>query len=531
YLAGGLHEEVLGQLYRVPALQVIGRSSVMSYDGPNPPPISQVARELQVGSVVEGSVQVLEGRVRVNIRLIDAATGAPLWTQQYDRTLDDAFAIQSEVAQQIVATVGAALTNAEAGALTAVPTEKAEAYLLYLQGRDHQRRPGMLRESFEAAERLYEQALALDPDFAQAHASLSAVHGFMYWLRYDMTPARLARQRNAAEIAQRLAPDLAEAHISMAHVYAVGQVKSRQGLEHLRIAARLSPNDPAVWRWIAQTHRRLGEWDEFVEPFQRAVALDPRNADLLWDQGGGTYGRMGRFAEAIQWFDRALRIAPDLEPPAINKGWYYLAWQGQLDTLRAVIDELSQRPGLGGETDVLLRARLLHFERRADSLLRVLERAPGPVLQSVTAYTPLSLWKAWAYELRSDSIAARAAYEDALVTIDSAIRVYRDDWPLHQARGMALAGLGRREQALDEVRWLENCPIYREDMYLSPRVAVGAAKILARLGETDAALDRVERLVAQRPPGLAMHLLRLDPHWDPIREHPRYHALLRTHAS
>ncbi|MFN2564452.1 MAG: protein kinase, partial [Gemmatimonadaceae bacterium] len=373
YLAAGLHDEVLVQLYKVPALKVIGRNSVMGYGGPKTPPLRQIARELAVGSVVEGSVQVLGNRVRVNVQLMDAATDAPLWVERYDRTLDDAFAIQSDIAQQIVATVGAALSGAERKALAKVPTAKAEAYLLYLRARDYQLRPGLLRENFQVAQQFYERALALDPDFALARASLARVHGYMYWLRYDMTPARLAREREEAEAALRLAPNLPQARVSMAHVHAHGPADSRAALEELRIAARSAPSDADIWRWIAQAHRRLGEWEQFAAPFEKAVQLDPRNADLLWDQGGGTHRRMGRYADAVRWYDRALSIAPDLHAAALAKAWVYVAWRGQLDSLRSTLNSLPQELKLGeGASRTWHHARRLLLERKPDSLLQIL---------------------------------------------------------------------------------------------------------------------------------------------------------------
>src|SRR3989338_3476592 len=215
YFAGGLHDELLTQLSKVAALTVISRTSVMGYAGTNTPPLRQIASELGVGSVVEGSVQVVGGRLRVNVQLIDAATDTHLWAEHYDRTLDDAFAIQSDVAQQIVAAVGAAVSDPERQGLAAGPAAHAEAYRLYLQGREYRTRPGQLRQNDEIAQQLFERALAVDPDFALAHAELSQVHGAMYFWQYDRSPARAARQRQEAEAALRLVPDLPQAHLAM----------------------------------------------------------------------------------------------------------------------------------------------------------------------------------------------------------------------------------------------------------------------------------------------------------------------------
>ena len=206
YFAAGLQEELLTQLSKVAALKVISRISVMGYEGTGTP-LRQIASELGVGSVVEGSVQVVGDRLRVNVQLIDATTGAHLWAERYDRTLDDAFAIQSDVGKQIVAAVGAALSDPERQALAEAPTADAEAYRLYLQGREYLTRPGYLRQNWEIAQQLFGRALA--------HAAVSEVHGRMHWYRYDPSPARVEQQRVEAEAALRLAPDLPEAHFAM----------------------------------------------------------------------------------------------------------------------------------------------------------------------------------------------------------------------------------------------------------------------------------------------------------------------------
>ena len=146
-------------------------------------------------------------------------------------------------------------------------------------------------------------------------------------------------------------------------------------------------------------------------------------------------------------------------------------------------------------------------------------------------FYPPALYAGWAHQLRGDRAAARAAFDSALVFLDSAIVRFPDDWPVHGARGLALAGVGRRDEALREVRWLRECPIYRNDAYLRPSVASGAAKILAHVGETDASLDVIEELLAERPPGMNIHFLRLDPLWDPIREHRRFKAVLATYGT
>jgi len=329
YFAGGLHDELLTQLSKVGTLSVRGRTSVRGY-GATTKSIRQIAGELEVGALVEGSVQVVGGRLRVNVQLIDAATDGHLWADGYDRTLDDAFAIQSDVAQRVVAAVGAALGSAEQKALAEAPTANPEAYLLYLQGREYFTRPGALRRNLEVAEQLYDRALALDPGFALARAALSGVHGRMHWLRYDLSPSRVARQREEAEAALTLAPGLPEAHHAMGLWHYWGRRDYGRALEEFAIALAGSPNDAQLQAHIGYINRRLGNLDEALAAFEKAIQLEPRDAQLFVDLGASTLRIMRRYPEAVRAYDRALGLAPDLHLAAVERGWTFVLWLGEL---------------------------------------------------------------------------------------------------------------------------------------------------------------------------------------------------------
>jgi tetratricopeptide (TPR) repeat protein len=476
-------------------------------------------------------VQVVGNRLRVNVQLIDAATDEHLWAERYDRTLDDAFAIQSEVAQQIVGAVGAALTSAEQGRLTAAPTANAEAYRLYLQGREYDVRPGYLRQNYEIAQQLYERALALDPNFAVAHAALSQVHGRMWWWRYDPSAKLTALQREEAEAALRLAPDLPQAHIAMGLAHYWGRRDYRRALDEFAIALKGLPNDAELWGQIGYVHRRLGHWDDVFASFEKAVRLNPRDASLYYDLGGQTYQAMHRYGQAVGAYDRALSLAPDLHVAAIRRGSTYVLWQGQLDSLRAVLSRIPGDAELGTLGDVTAqRAALLLWERKPDSLLQLIQLSHVDVQEGQDFFLPSALYAAWAHRLRGDHKATRAAFESARARLDSVVGELPDDWRVHAARGLALAGLSRRDEALSEARWLQQSVVYREDAYKGPSVAEDRARILAQAGDAEAALAEIDRLLAG-PSWLSVHTLRLDPRWDPLRQHPRVKALLAKHGS
>jgi eukaryotic-like serine/threonine-protein kinase len=531
YFAVGLHDEILTQLSKVGALKVISRTSVMGY-AEKDIPFRQIADELRVGTIVEGSVQVIGQRLRVNVQLINAATGHHLWAERYDRTMEDAFAIQSDVAQQIIDAVGVVLGSTERVALAKAPTDNAEAYLLYLQGIEYLRRPGYIRQNWEIARQLFERAIDLDADFAPAYAALSEVHGQMYWFGYDSSPARIAAQREAAEQALLLEPELPQAHLAMGLWYYHGQRDWAAALAEYEIALRGLPNDAQLVERIGYAHRRMGNWDEVEAAFERATELDPRAAQIFADLGGLSYRAIRRYPEAVRALDRALALAPDLHWAAVRRGWTYLEWRGELDTLRTALEAMPVDADLGWLGNAKAeRAELLLFERNAIGLLAHLEAIDAEVLEGLVFFLPKSLYAAWAYRLSGDPTAANAAFAAALEILDSVEPHLRDDWRLRAARGLALAGLGRREEALLEANWLRRSVIYREDALDGLTfLARDRAWILVQTGEVDAALDEIERLLAN-PSYISDHTLRLDPRWDPIRHHPRFRTLLTSYGA
>ncbi len=525
YFAAGLHDELLTQLSQVPGLSLRGRASVMGYAGTTKS-VRQLGVELHVGALVHASVQVVGGRLRFNVQLVDVATDQNLWAERYDRTLDDAFTIQSEVAQQVATAVGATLVRSEQRSTTEPPTTSPEAYRLYLQGRTYDTRPGFVGRNWEIAQQLYERAIALDSGFALAHAALSQIHGRMYWFRYDSSPERAEAQQREAEAALRLAPDLPQAHLAEGLVQYFARRNFRGALDAFAIAQEGLPNDPEVMAFIGFARRRLGNRDDALVAFNRALAFDPRNADL-WTELGGTLLTLRRYTEAVRAFDQALSLAPDHYGAAANRAQAFTRWQGT-DTLRAVLSRLPRDAQLGGCGSTLsLHAFLLHWERHADSLLSLVSNAPLAAFNGESCFMPPALHAAWAHQLRGDRPAARAAFADALVVLDSAMKTLPEDWRVHSARGLALAGLGRREDALREADWLRTFPDeYLQVILLRPY----RAQILAQLGLADSALDEIEGLLAV-PSTLTAHVLQSDPLWDPIRTHPRFRELVARYRS
>ncbi len=524
YFAGGLHDELLTQLSKVAALKVISRTSVMGY-ADRALPLKQVAGELGVGSIVEGSVQVVGNRLRVNVQLIDAATDAHLWAERYDRDLDDAFAIQSDIARQVVAAVGAALSRNEQQGIAAQPTSNAEAYRSYLQGREYFNRASRLKQDYETALQLYQHAVALDSTFALAYVALAEAHSLMYVIRYDPSPARVELAREAAEAALRLAPELPEAKVAISWVYGWGQGDQRRALDTLLVAARGLPNDARVWQRIGFAHRRLGNWNEAVAAFDKATRLNPRDADLF-HHAGITFDFLHRYDEAIRDHDVALRLAPDLNGAKVWKGWAYARWKGQLDSLHTGLSGIPEGAPLGPAGDATGQgAALLLWERNPDSLQALLARTRKVAFEGELYFKPVALYAGWAHRLRGNTALARTAFAQAVAVADSVLARLPEGWPAHVARGLALAGLGRSKEAMDEARWIEQSR-FRTDAYFGPLLAESRAAIFAELADAAGTVAELEKLLAV-PSWVTVQSLRLDPRWDPIRNDQRFQALVK----
>ena len=530
YLADGLHDELITQLAKVRALSVVSRASVMEYQ-PMRKTLRQIAAELGVGAVVDGSVEVAGARLRVRANLVDTVTGQVLWSDRFDRPLDEAFSIQSEIAQAVVAGVGAILSGDERTRIETSPTTNAEAYRLYLQGRDYFVRPGMLQGNWETAQRLYERALALDPTFALAHAALSRVHGNMHWFRYDPSPSRLLHQREEADTAVRLAPNLPQGHLALGFAYYYGLLDYRRALDEFEVAERGLPNDAELWSAIGYANRRLGRWKAISVAYERATQLDPRSADIFYDLGGETFTLLHRYDEAVKAYDRALSLAPDMHPAECRRAMAFMLWNGSLEPWREMLGHLRGGADLGALGSVpAQRSALLLLERDPERLLQVPEVRIATDFDSHIFFFPSTLYAGWAYELRRERAPAQTAFAAAVRRLDAVIQTLPDDWRIHAARGLALAGVGRREDALAEARWLQEGRVYRGDAHFGTMAAEFRALILARAGSPDAALDEIERLLPG-PSWMSVHSLRLDPRWDPIRGHPRFQALLRQQGT
>jgi TolB-like protein len=517
YFAAGIHDELLTQLSKMSALKVIGRTSVMQY-AQTTKSAREIAGELGVAAILQGSVQRVGTRVRVRAQLVDAASDTQLWGDNYDREMADIFTIQTDVAIAIATALRANLTPREQATVAQEPTRSTEAYDLYLQAREYGTRPTRRIEDYLAAVALYERALQLDPAFALAYAALADVHGWIFWDGHDRSRARGEQMRVAAERALELQPNLVEAHVAMGTYYYRVLRDYDRALVELDIALQDAPGDADAIMTVGAVKRRKGEFAEAAREMERAESLDPRNANIPYEIGS-TYLMLRDYPRGARAYNRAFRILPDYGFARYRNALLHIAWTGNTDSLAVV----AQSPALNTPAEVwtvLDAARML----RDTALARRAADGADDMFRTQYGVLPKDLARAWALEIRGDSVAALAAFIRARVIIEDAIRRGARDDRHYLTYAYILAGMRLRAETRDAIHHVRR--VRPPDAFADRQIMAYAAEIFARAGDADAAIAELQALFSG-PGFLSAHNLRIDPVWDPIRNDPRFAELIR----
>jgi TolB-like protein/DNA-binding SARP family transcriptional activator/Flp pilus assembly protein TadD len=530
YLSDAITVDIHNRLSKIADLQVVSRTSSMQYKGTDRN-LRRIAGELRVANILEGEVQQLGERVRINAQLIDARTDVTVWAEQYDRNLHDAFDVQSEVALQIAAALQATLTPIEREEIERTPTDNLEAYGYYLRAIVYLERSEFAEDAYSAVQML-QRAVELDPEFAEAWAYLSLAHGWVYWMHWDRSEARSDQAESAVARALELRPGMGEAHLASGYYYYWRFLDYDRAVEQFVLARNSLPNEAWVWAGIAAVRRRQGEFAEAIHSFEKTWELNPRSAVFAYNLAD-TYALIRDFDQAKPYYDQAIVLNPEDPYTYWAEAWLHLRWHGDIREARTVLAQAQRRAargrspvGLGGR----YRGPLIEwFDRRYSDVLDLLLSTPTDVLHdNLYLYVPKVLLCAETYGLLGQLQPARAHYDSARAVLEAELEKDPQDARLHSALGIAFAGLGMKEEAIREGELgVQLMPIEKEAWRGVHRVE-DLARIYTMLGESDLAVDRLEYLLSI-PGELTVPLLRIDPTWDSLRDHPRFQPLLEKY--
>jgi TolB-like protein/Tfp pilus assembly protein PilF/class 3 adenylate cyclase len=514
YFTDGIQDEILTRLSKVAALKVISRTSTQKYKS-TPENLREVGQQLGVANFLEGSVQKVANAVHVNVQLIRAATAEHLWAESYNRTLDDVFGVEGEVANAIADQLNAKLTGAEQKAVAEKPTGNAAAYDAYLRAVAIDNAQTL--ETTKHVADLYAEAVRLDPQFALAWARLAVARSQLYFNGIDLETNSGAAVKEAADRAMSLQPELGEAWLAQG-VYRYRVLRDFKGaLQSYEGALRRLPNSAFVLEQMAHLERRLGQFDVAQKHYQAAAQLDPRNIGMLLALAD-SFQTVRRFDETRAVFDRVLEMSPGNEA-ALSAMASSLQTQGQVKEAAEVLAKAPANSKDEGLT--MTRAIQLYDERRFDeAIAQIQQNMPATVATDPRILTLLGLCQ----KFTGKDDEARATFTRAVAamkpTPDSAVVVDARNLPCYLA--WAYAGLGEKERALEQAR--HAIADYDNDALAKPFAETALAIVQAQTGDIDSAISALPHLL-EVPNGETVGDLRINPLWDPLRKDPRFEKL------
>jgi TolB-like protein/Tfp pilus assembly protein PilF len=529
YFADGVQDDVLTSLSKIGDLKVISRTSVMQYRD-KATNVRDIGKALGVSNVLEGSVRRSGNKVRVNVQLIDANSDEHIWASDYDRDVTDVFAIQSDLAQKIAEALQAKLSPGEKSQMTRKPTENGEAYLAFVQAHDLScaiEDVGKLKQS----EQLYARAIELDPNFALAIARSSQLES---WFLHDIdrAPERRQKARTLAERALQLQPDLPEAHLALGFSYYYGDNNYDAALREFETAQRGLPNESEVYMAIGAIQRRQGRWAESTANLEKAVSLNPKDTWPLQNLAFN-YQMLRDFNKANQTIDRALALDPTGFGPLEVKSKLAILEKGDFSMAEKAFETLQSVP-MSNELKLKIAngwADVLLLERKYPEGLHQAESLPDDQF----SVFPEHLWSKYfcigfARKALHDEPGARAAFLKAKSIAEEKLKRNPDSEDAHIQLAKVLAFLGERDAAVAEAQRASELRPESKDAFGGPEIMEGVAQVHAILGDGDQTIEILDGLLS-RPSGVTVQSLKINPIWDPLRDDPRFQALIEKYGA
>ena len=530
YFADGIQDDVLTNLSKVGDLKVISRTSVMPYRG-KASNVREIGKALGVATILEGSVRRIGNRVRVNVQLINAENDQHIWAEDYDRDLTDVFAIQTDLAKKIVGELQAKLSPAEQAQMERKPTENGEAYLAFVQAHNlfvtGVEDIGKLKQS----EQLYARAIELDPKFALALAWYSQLES---WIVHTFDPTRERREkaRALADQALQLQPDLPEAHLALGFSQYYGDNNFEAALKEFEIAQRGLPNDADCYLALGAIQRRLGKWSESTASLEKAASLNPKDSWVLQNLSHN-YEMLRDFDAANKTIDRGLQINPTGVGLWEIKSKLAIAEKGDLSVAEQAFQSVKSMP-MSNEDKLRIagaRADVFLLERKYKEGLREAESLPDDVLTSIPAALCGKYYLiGFARKALQDETGARVAFLKAKDLVEAQLKQSPDAADMHIQLAKILAYLGQKNAALAEAQRAAELRPESKDAFGGPEITAGVAEVYCIVGENGRAIEVLDGLLS-RPSGVTVPLLKLSPAWDPLRNDPQFQALIDKHGA
>ena len=531
YFADGVQDQILTNLAKVSDLKVISHTSVRQYKTGAERNVREIGQQLGVAYIMEGSVQRVRDRLRINAQLIDARTDTHIWAETYDRTAADLFAIQSELAQSIVTQLKAKLSPQQKAEIEERPTQDLDAFELYLQAKaivDSYLNATDVRAAMLQALKSLDDAIKRDPNFVSAYCYAARANDLLFFFDLDPTPDRISLAEAAVNTALRLRPDSAEAHFAQADYYFRCLRDYDRAQEELAIARPGLPNSTPFFILSGYTNRRRNHFADAERDFSTAFALDPRNPNaynLLAD----TYVLQRRFPEAVHVYDNVLAAGEDVPIVRFRRANCVLNGTGNTGPMRDILMKSPEMEFAGSQTPV--RSWMAMLDGNYAEAERVLVASPREDFQDVdlSFYFPKSWYQAMVSRAKGDSARATAALRECREILAQRLIVKPEHARTIAVLAQVDAGLGEKDLAIREAQHAIDLMPISKDIYDGALVLEGLAQVYTWTGDRDRAIELVQKLVTM-PSYINYARLKLHPLWSPLRGDPRFEKIVASLA-
>ncbi|MBS1656991.1 MAG: tetratricopeptide repeat protein [Bacteroidetes bacterium] len=530
YFADGMCDEILTHLSKIGELNVVSRTSTLQYKDTRKS-IRQIGRELGADVLLEGSVQKAGEQFRINVQLVDAKDDKHLWAETYDRPTKDVFTIQSDIAKQIAEALDATLTETEKSLFNMAPTGNVEAYDFYLRGNkaiqdfwNYYRGDDAMRGI-----RMYEKAIQLDPRFTAPYDALVEGYVRVYWEKFVINSddyKKMAKQWLDSLLALNI--DDAYTHNALAFYKFKGEGDYTGALAELDVVDSKLGNGKSTYLVRADILRRMGEIDASIAYYKKQAQLFPRQAEG-WAALAETYKLKRDFDSSVYFINKAIELAPDVPIYYSAKSMYFAELKGDVSSARRVLaDATSLVDPAYFKSDIYYFQTL---EAKYDSVLPGLSNDKASLGRMWQFdFMPDALAAAMMYRIQGKDQTAKTYFQTAYDITSDLLKKYPDDFRLHATLGVALAGLGKKDEALREGELAITMMPEKKDAILGVSPVQYLALTYVQLGEQDKAIDLLEQLLNMPfcwTMSNTVPLYKLHYYWKPLNNNPRFSKLLQ----
>ena len=529
YFAQGMREEISNKLASLGSIGVISRNSAEKF-AKSDKTTKEIGKELGVDYILEGTVQWAKNenktsRIRIIPQLVRVSDDVSIWSDSYDRILDDIFDLQNDIAQNVVEKLGIKLLP-DQNVTGPPPTRNLDAYDYYLKAHNFHYGPST-GANIKTAIKLYEKAIEIDPDYAAAYAQLSIAYNGLFFWHWDRDSLNLKKAAMYLQKAKELNPNIAEVHLAQFFYYVWFTTDENKVINELKKTLEIQPNNAEANLNISGFYRDKREFELARKYETKAMQLDPLNARYPW-QVGEDYYSLGNYEIAEKYFLKAIKLNPNTSGLYVNLASLYIDWKGDLILARKTISHINDDEYLEMSSNIFIYLNIL--DRKYDAAIEQLKYSKKEFRNTASSYLSNLQMMALLYRYQNKNNLSKKYFDSSIVRIKKLIKTHLDDFRLPLALSISYAGLGDKEKALDELnKGIKLLDWYIDKTWINKQQKLYLEHIYILVGNYDSALKQIDFLLSTSG-GISVNRIKLDPFYDPLRNLPGYKTLIEKYS-